>query len=565
MKKTFILCLFATFLICSCSSSDNGSTPTDSTYIIVKNGTIYVNSSTTASNLIVKDGVVLEYNGDESKYLPTASGIVDLKGGFAYPGFHDSHCHLMEASMNANGVMLNVNWTPAQVIQAVAAKAPRIQDGHPIIGDGFSYVQCTGWSLTDLASLDDAAGNHPVLLMDSLGHNAIVNTLTMQQCNITSATMPPFGGTIVKDSGTDQPTGMLRESAMELVFGPVTSGIPDKEVLAGLEIITNYWASLGYTSINDEMGVPGGRFMRPELFKELEKYNKLPVRVNYAYTIFNLNDIDDALQYVGTDTDMVKFLGCKIFIDGAFAAGQAWTTWPHEGPQGGGSYGSYSVWTDDTYGQEYNINRIVAKVDDLGLNMHYHVQGDAGIEAILDALEAVVASKGKLSTVHTLIHLAYPTSDQIARIKRLAPNVVTTVQPALWKVEADAWVYYGEDLLAQSYPIMELVNEGISTGISTDFPVSPLAESPPLEIMYVALNTSEQFPPRTVMTMKALIDGFTAGSAATTTRTDIGSLEPGKVADMTVFDQNLFTINPADIKNAKMLATYIGGQLVEFE
>lgn len=403
------------------------------------------------------------------------------------------------------------------------------------------------------------------MLMDSLGHNAIVNSLTMQQCNITPSTVAPFGGTIVKDPGSGQPTGVLRESAMELVFEPITSGIPNNEILAALEIITNYWASLGYTSVNDMMGLPGGRFMRPELFKELEKYKKLPVRVNYAYTIFNLNDFDDALQYVGKDTAMVSFLGCKIFIDGAFAAGQAWTTWPHDGPQGGGSYGSYSVWTDDSYGEEYNINRIVDKADDLGLNMHYHVQGDAGIEAILDALEAVVAAKGKLSTIHTLIHLAFPTSDQIARIKNLTPNVVTTVQPALWKVEADSWVYYGDDMLKQSYPIMELVNDGISTGISTDFPVSPLAESPPLEIMYVALNTSEQFPPRTIMTMKALIDGLTIGSAATTTRKDIGSLEPGMVADMTVFEQNLFTVDPADIKNAKLLATYIGGVLVEFE
>jgi len=572
MKKSLVLYLLVALIICSRSSSNNVSTPvdstninstlTDSSYIIVKNGTIYVNSSTKASNLIVKDGVVLEYNGDESKYMPLASGIVDLNGGFAYPGFHDSHDHMMETCTSIKGIMINVNWTPDKIIEAVAAKAPSIPDGRPIIGDGFSYVLCSGWSLANLASLDTAAGNHPVLLMDSLGHNAIVNSVTMTQCKITSSTTPPFGGTIVKDTDSGNPTGMLRESAMELVFEPVTSSIPNSEILAGLEIFLNYWASLGYTSVNDMMGVPGGRFMRPELFKEMENSNKLPVRVNFAYTVFGLSDLENALQYVGSDTDMVKFLGCKIFVDGAFAAGQAWTTWPHNGSEGGGSYGSYSVWTDDTYGQEYNINRIVAKADDLGLNMHYHVQGDAAIEAVIDALEAVVAAKGKLSTVHTLIHMAFPTADQIARIKKLAPNVVTTVQPALWKVEADASNYYGEDVMKQSYPIMELVNEGISTGISTDFSVSPLSESPPLEVMYVALNTSEQFPPRTVMTMKALIDGFTSGSAATTTRKDIGSLEPGKVADMAVFDQDLFSMTPANIKNAKMLATYVGGVLV---
>jgi len=307
------------------------------------------------------------------------------------------------------------------------------------------------------------------------------------------------------------------------------------------------------------MGLPAGRFMRPQLYKQQESQGRLPVRVNYSYTIFNLNDIEGALQYVGTDTDMVSFIGCKIFIDGTFGGGQAWTTWPHQN----GTYGNYYVWTDDTKGEQYNINRIVERADDLGLNMHYHVQGDVAIGVVLDALDAVVARKGKLNSVHTLIHLAFVTGDQITRIKKFGSSVVATMQPALWYEDQSAVSYYGVERMKQSLPVMDVINGGVSTGISTDFSVSPISLSPPLAIMAVGLDpTAYQPPTRTAMTMQALIDGFTIGSAATVSRKDIGTLEPGKVADMVVFDQNLLTVDPKKLSTVKVLGTYINGKLV---
>jgi len=276
-------------------------------------------------------------------------------------------------------------------------------------------------------------------------------------------------------------------------------------------------------------------------------------------SIYSLADVDSARSYVGHDTEMVRFLGVKLFVDGAFGAGQAWTTWTNLQ----GNNGQYYVYTNDTYGTNYNLDRIVERVDDLGLNIHYHVQGDAGIDAILNAMDAVIAKKGKLSSVHTLIHVAFPRSDQILKMKGYGSNLVATVQPALWKEEADSTEYYG-DHMTNSYPIMNLVNGDISVGMSTDFSVSPLSVSPPLVFMSIGLTPGQWMPPtRTAMTMNALINGVTVGSAATTTRGDIGTLGVGKKADMVVFNHDLYSASPQELTNGtvKVMSTWVGGNL----
>jgi predicted amidohydrolase YtcJ len=144
----------------------------------------------------------------------------------------------------------------------------------------------------------------------------------------------------------------------------------------------DYWASFGYTSIDDPSGSAAGRMLQPEMLKDMERDGELPVRVNYLYTFSTLEEIDDALQYVGKDTEQVRFLGLKIFVDGAYAGGQAWTSWENQK----GNHGLNYVYTDDSQGENYSITRIVEKADLLKLDVHYHVQGDMAIGGELDPL-----------------------------------------------------------------------------------------------------------------------------------------------------------------------------------
>lgn len=307
-------------------------------------------------------------------------------------------------------------------------------------------------------------GSRPAFLGDKLGHNAIINTAAMNLTGLTPATAVPLGGKMGVEDG--RLTGMLRESAMTLPGNRIFSMFNSTDIKTGALLLLKRWASFGYTGAVDLMGAPGVRLMRPDLFYEMEDEGTLPLRINYGYTIFNLSDVDDAARYRGNDTDMVRFLGCKIFVDGAFAGGQAWTSWQNLQ----GNYGLQEIYTDDIGGPEMNLTRIVERVEEYGMNMHYHVQGDRAIEAVLEALDDVLSVRGKLTGVHTLIHMGFPNSEQIEKIKKFNGHVVMTVQPAFWSVEDDTAYYYGEHN-KEAYPLKRLIDSGIPVGISTDFSV----------------------------------------------------------------------------------------------
>ena len=316
---------------------------------------------------------------------------------------------------------------------------------------------------------------------------------------------------------------------------------------------------MGYTSVVDVMGGPFGRIIKPEICKELEEKGELSLRINYMYTCFNLNELENALKYAGKDSEQVRFGGLKIFVDGAFAAGEAWTLWANK--QGGHGVNCFAP--DDTFGKEYNINRIIEKANELGLNVHYHIQGDQALEVTLNAIESTLKKEGELTSTHTLVHLAFITDEQIAHIKSFNGHVVATMQPAFWEVEDDVSKYYGK-LGEKYYPTKKVMDAGIKCGLSTDYWVSPLEYCVPTKNMNVSMTGAGSPENRLPLTMKNLIQGFSEGSAATTVFNNIGTLNIGYKADMVVYDKDLFSVPPEefDKNNPKVLSTWINGQKV---
>lgn len=521
--------------------------------LLFVNGTIYLDAKHKVHNLLVKNGLVAGNNVKPSDHKKAE--IVDLKQGALYPGFCDSHVHLVECGLGFSGGDLRGKNTPEAIAKATGQAVAKHPGSSPLFCIAFSLPDYDAWSLADLAQLDAATGNRIVLLVDDLGHNMIINSAAIARAGITAKTPTPPGGKIIIQDG--KPTGMLREQAMSLAANPLLPLFDIAVILPGAQKFMNAWASMGYTSIVDLMGAPLGRIMHPDICRDMERRGVLPLRVHYNYTFSGLNDLDGALDYVGKDTELVRFVGGKIFIDGAYAGGQAWNTWKNK--QGG--YGLKTVCPDDSWGKAQNINRIVARLEELGLNCHYHIQGDRALEVTLNALAAAAAKKGELRGVHTLIHLAFPRPDQIRRIGTFKGKVVTTVQPGFWKAEEGLERYYGA-LANSSYPIKDLMDAKVSVGMGTDFSVSPLELAAPTMVMNVAMTGGG--PGRKPLSMQEVIQGFTQGSAATTGKKDVGTLHPGKKADMVVYAGDLYTVKPSELSatGPKVLSTWIGGRRV---
>ncbi|KPL73363.1 hypothetical protein ADM99_03895 [Leptolinea tardivitalis] len=397
-----------------------------------------------------------------------------------------------------------------------------------------------------------------MMIADQLGHSYIVNTAAMRLSNLDGSTADPPGGKIVKHDG--KPTGMLRETAGSIVGNaaifPLVQNSQAKPFALGL---MKKWAAMGYTSVVDLMGGPMGRTMKTELCRELESEGSLPLRVYYAYTFFHLDDMED-YRNAGKDTEFVHFTGLKLFIDGAAGQGGAWTSWENTL----GDHGLNAITFDDSYGEKYNIFRILEKSEELGLDMHYHVGGDKGIDAVLSAIEAVKEKNGSLKGTHTLYHLGLITDDQILRMKKLGSNVIADVQPSLhWEFQRPQTEYYYGDHAKGSYPYSKMKDAGITLAFSTDYASNLEKLSWPTEIMRVAL-TGGGNPDNQPLTMRDMIEGFTVGGFATTPETKLGKLHVGYKADLVVYEKDLYSIPAEKLSkdNPRVLSTWIGGKKI---
>lgn len=557
-------CLGGLGMLATTSCSSGSSNPQHLQLFV--NGTIYLDAERKATNLLVEGGVVRAFDVAPEHY--SQAEIIDLNQGIVYPGFNDSHAHLLESGFFAfYGVNLsacdetkpdftgNLADCIAETLRTYLATYPNTQI---IIGGGFYPRNYDAWSLEDLAKIDAATGNLPMFLGDKLGHNALINTATIELAQLTPQTPVPLGGKMITQDG--KLTGMLREAAMTLPWDVLAARFDKAQIQNATLRILQLWASYGYTSFVEMGGGVGVRFHFPDVLFELEKSGELSLRSNYCYLIQKLSDVDTAAACRRKETDLVRFVGGKIFVDGAYAAGQAWTPWEHQQP---GYYGLPEIRIDDSEGREYNLNRIVEKAESLGLNMHYHTQGDRAIDAVLDALDAVRAKTRRLRGMHCLIHLAFITAEQMERIRSFHGHVVTTVQPAFWEEQSSTAYYYG-DRAATAYPIKQLIDAGVSVGFSTDFSVSPMIVSPVMAAMGIALTGAGDPLHHPPVSAKDAVSAFSLGSARTTGKNDTGKLYPGYKADMVVYNNDVNFMDPETVKkdNPKLLATYVGGRKV---
>ena len=554
MKTRVATAIVFLWIMAALTASNAAAQPKE--VFLFTNGTIYTDVDQKVGSLLVEDGVVVAHNVAVAQ-VPQAT-VIDLKNGVAYPGFNDSHVHLLETGyILSAGVDLLTCRSVDDIVEALAEKVKETPADGIVIGAGFSLRDYDKWTLADLAKIDAATGGRPAFLGDKLGHNAIVNSAAMKLAGLSPETPVPLGGKMGRENG--RLTGMMRESAMSLAWDRMTTRFDREKMKAGALWIMNNWASLGYTSIVDLMGGPGTRFPFPEIFLELEQSGELPLRVNYCYLIRKLSDVDVAVSNRNIETDWVRFVGGKIFVDGAYAGGQAWTSWQNQ--QGG--HGLQEIYTDDVDGPELNLNRIVERAESYGMSMHYHTQGDRAIGAVLDALDKARDRQGVIRGTHTLIHLAFPTQAQLERIKSFGGQVVTTVQPGFWPVEADAAYYYG-DRASAAYPVKKLIENKILVGFSTDFSVSPPEYAPAMVVMGVALTGGGDPKKHAPLSARDAVRAFTEGSARTTGKTDTGKLAVGFKADLVVYDRDLYTVPPEKFSKdvPQLLATYVNGRRI---
>ncbi len=384
-------------------------------------------------------------------------------------------------------------------------------------------------------------------------HTVLVNSLALRIAGITKDTVSPEGGEIQKDPATGEPTGILRDAAVELV----TSHIPKpsrKADLAAAAAALRHAARLGVTSVHDMSDAAS-----VAVYRELLAAGRLTARLSVYLPIAEM-DVFDAAARIPVDGAMVRIAGMKGFADGGLGSHSAYFFEPYADDPDTRGYLSSEMFPEGI------MEERILKADAAGLQVAIHAIGDMANALVLDIFGRVLSRNGERDRRWRIEHAQHLRPGEIARIHGL--GVVPSVQPYHAVAEA-GWVEkrVGKDRARTTYAFRSLLDGGGKLAFGSDWPVAPLD---PLLGVHAAVtrhagdgdSPQAWHPDQRIPLEEALLAFTRNGARAEFMEHAKGSLEPGKAADLVVLDRDIFTLDPGAIKEARVMMTVVGGRVV---
>jgi predicted amidohydrolase YtcJ len=529
--------------------------------LVLFNGKIItVDPSDSISQAVaVKDGKILKVgkNSEISRLIGPQTEVIDLQGKCVTPGIVDSHIHLLYYGHQFWDGFLDIRFptvkSKSDLLNAIAQRAKAIPKGDWISANQGFYID-PGDEL-DRYILDSVSPNNPVYLRHGSGQYGVVNSAALDLANITKDTPDPFGGKIMRDRATGEPTGVLLHYPAENLVGIIAPGYgnrSDADLENDLKIAQDMCLSSGITSGQDVIvSTPGDL----KIYKNLADKNELKMRM---YLLLYVSSEEQAREYVrllkGYKSDMLTFGGWKLAVDGGFAAGTALM------------YNDSLLAAKNSYYyfQPDELKRIVQILHDSGLQVSFHIVGDKGIDEALDAIESANTTNPRNDTRYRIEHAIFVNPQSLDRIKKLGVVVSTSPQWISWF--DDGYLKATDNATMTNFmPINTMIKKGIPLAFGCDVPASPTHEPKWALAGATARKGVSGYlanPDERIGVSEALRI-HTMGSAYAAFEEDQkGSIEPGKFADMVVWSHNIYEVTPQQISEFRPLMTFVGGKMV---
>ncbi len=503
--------------------------------------------SETIEALLTENGKIVDI-GTFDMLKNKAEKKIDLKGAYLYPGFTDSHMHMIAHGQKLLRLDLSNVTSSTEMMVMLENAYPNLSADEWFIGEGWDENMFPDKKIFTRYELDHVT-NSPMILIRTCHHVAIVNSKALQLAGITRETPDPEDGVIERDEH-GEPTGYVKEGAMHRILGLIPN--PTEEWLTtALQTSVEHLLSLGLTgAVTDDLGY-NENFLAPfNAFKKVIGQNK-----NFrVHLMFRSNNFIDIMEKKLTYDDPWIVPGeMKFFIDGSLGGRTALLSNPYE--DDGENFGT-AVLTDK------EIDELVAMARKYGQAVAIHMIGDQAIEKGLDAIERHPAPEGKFDR---LIHVNILRDDLVNRMKGLP--VVLDIQPT-FVVSDFPWVLdcLTTDRLKWTYAWKKLINEGFICGGGSD---APIEDPNPILGIYSAIfrkKPTEQhdgYLPMEKLSRFEAIRLFTAGNAESIGKSNQrGKLNIGFDADFTILDHNLFLVSEEAMLNTKVLKTVVAGKIV---
>ncbi len=497
--------------------------------------------------IAVKDGRIVAVGKNEellNKYA--ADSIVDIAGKPVYPGFIDAHAHFVGYGRG----LFEVNLYDCKDWNEAIARVRKFHEEHPsqywIRGRGWDQNKFPGHAYPDNGGLNKLFPQNAVLLQRVDGHAAIANDVALNIAGV-KAGQTLTGGEIEVKGG--RLTGVLIDNAVDLV----TKRIPEPSKADYEQWLTaaqkNCFAQ-GLTTITD----CGLMYTDVNIIDSLQQENKLQMRL-YVMLSDDTANYNRYLEKGPYKTDRLFVKGIKAYADGALGSRGACLLRPYNDKTG---------WNGFLLSKPEHFDSLAAMLLNTDFQLCTHAIGDSGNRVVLTIYNKYL--KGRNDKRWRIEHA------QVVNEKDFGLFGKASVVPSVQPTHATSDMYWakdriGEERLKGGYAYKQLMDQNGWIPLGTDFPVEEIS---PVKTFYAAVvrKDAKNFPEggfqkENALTREQALRGMTIWAAkGDFLEQEVGSIEPGKKADIVILDKDLMQVAESELLNVKVMGTYVGGKRV---
>lgn len=516
-----------------------------------------------AEAVAVKDGIIIRVGSNEDvlKLRTESTAMYDMDGKTMFPGFCDSHMHLLSYGYSLE----KVNLYSAKSMDDLIKLGQDFLKEHP----GLTWLQGRGWNTDDWEDkrypnrydLDKITTEIPMFYTRSCAHIISVNSKALEVMGVTRDTPQVPGGSIEKDIN-GEPLGIFAEAARDLIYNALpkltVSDIKRLIVKGAKEVL-----SCGITTVHtdDFEAIAAGEYQKVlDAYHQLEQEGNLPVRIYEQCLLASVPLLEKFLSeghHTNEGSPMFRIGTLKLLVDGSLGGKTAFLRKPYKNDP--------STKGIATFTQE-ELDKLVSMAQASGLMISPHNIGDGAMEMDLNAIEKAQIQYPRADMRHALIHCQITDLDLLKRCRDL--NVVMHVQPAF--IDSDMHIvkdYVGEELEKSSYAWKTMMDMGLPVAFGSDAPVISFNV---MDGIYCAVTRKDLkgFPesgwlPDQKMSVYDAVYAYTMGGAyASYDEGKKGSIRNGKYADFAVLDKDVFSVPEEEIKDIKVCMTVLDGKVV---
>jgi predicted amidohydrolase YtcJ len=493
---------------------------------------------------------------DLKSWQGPSTRVIDLKGKAVYPGFHEGHGHLKGLGYQLVRLDLSGVTSLDTVQSKVKEEISKTPKSEWVLGRGWDQNLWPKKEFPTRQDLDKLSTIEPAALTRIDGHAMWVNSLALKKAGITKQTPDPVGGKIIRD-GQGEATGILIDRAMDLVRNVIpeeSSAQREKAIRAALARSVEY----GLTSFHDA-GVDAEDIA---IYEALAAQGDLPLRLNVMLSGADSKLLDRYMKSGPVMKDMLQIRSVKLMADGALGSRGAAMLEPYADQPG---YAGLEILTEE---QIYQFTKRFAQS---GFQTAVHAIGDKTNRSVLNAFERVKKDFPKADLRLRVEHAQILDAQDIPRFGKL--GIIASMQPTHLTSDAP-WVptRIGNDRMEEGAYVWQKLRQSQAVLVSGSD--TPVESANPLWGLYAAITrqTQDGHPPKgwsydQHLTLNEALESYTKNAAfAAFWEKEMGTLEPGKLADIVVLDHDLDQLmqekRPQDILKTKVLMTISNGRVV---